>query len=795
MNKTNTLFLTLIFSLLWASLATAQGSVLFVANDATGNNDGTTWVDAYQSLQGALAVAAESDTIWVKEGIYLPGNDSTATFLLSKNICFYGGFAGTESQLAERNPAAHLTILSGDMLGDDVAGDLDSNRSDNALTVLMVADNLTNATIIDGFTITGGHAAGGDSEFFFRRGGGMFLFGAPVVSHCVFTENYAGAQGGGLYFQGPFAEGAQIANCIFESNRAGADGGAFMASYCLGEGIFINGCTFSNNYAREQGGAVKLFNTTCHFNQTTFSGNTARLAGGAIDSRGTFDDVSIVATDCIFTQNKSRSGAALRFDPQGILSVYNNSLQIYGCLFEQNEAMLIDSTVNGTAEGGALHLILSQGSNDATATIENSVFTQNTASQNASAIRAEVDGQDFGLSLTGCAFEGNSVDNRGTVYISSAKLAKGMVNIDDCAWDDNTSEAEAAGLALQTRDGADIQYNLMNCSFSNNAALTSGGALATYCFGFSAMNLWVNDCDFDGNYAAVAGGAVFTSTGNDGYDGAFSHCYFLGNESARGAAFSLISSKDQTGIAASLTIDNSLLAENTGGNASIASDSFPGLNLFNCTVANNETGSLDLDAASTAFLQNNIFFNPGFPELTGVQDGITSQGGNLVGDGSLDGVLSTLDKPGADPKFNGNGEYQLTSGSPAIDLGVTLEEPPSFDLAGNDRVQGGKIDAGAYESPFVSALFPKVTQDDHLSFSPNPAGDLGTLRLENGWRGGIHLRLVDDEGQEVKTCYFEKQTDAVAWELNLGKLPTGAYILMLTSGNNALQTLIIKNEH
>jgi predicted outer membrane repeat protein len=797
MKKTNTLFFTLIFSWLLVSQATAQATVIFVANGASGNNDGSSWADAFNSLQGALAAAAEADTIWVKAGIYAPGgpgDDSTATFLLSKNVALFGGFAGTETELAGRDPAAYVTILSGDLNGDDIPGDLDSNRTGNALTVMTVAGSLTGATIIDGFTIAGGHAVGGDSEFYFRRGGGMFLFGAPTVSNCIFTENYADAEGGALYFQGPFAEGTQIENCVFENNRAGGDGGAFMASYCPGEGIFINDCDFSNNYAREQGGAVKLFNTTCHFDQTSFSGNAARKAGGAIDSRGSFDDVLVVATDCIFEQNRSRSGAALRFNPQGILSVYNNSLQISGCTFEQNEAMLIDNTVNGTAQGGALHLILSQGSNDATATIENCVFTQNTAARNGSAIRAEVDGQDFGLNLTGCAFEGNSVGNRGAVYISSAKLAKGTVGIDDCAWDDNTSEAEAAGLALQTRDGADIQYSLTTCRFSNNSALTSGGAMVTYCLGFSAMNLWADDCDFDGNSAAMAGGAVFATIGNDGFDAAFSHCYFTGNGSAGGAAFSLTSTVGQTEIAGFLSIDNSLIVENTSGDAVISADSFPGLSLLNCTVANNQAGSLVLDSASSAHLENNIFFNPGYPEFSGVSDEISSQGGNVVGDGSLDAVLSALDKSNADPLFAGAGDYQLISGSPAIGHGVAPDDPPAFDLAGNDRVQGGKIDAGAFESPFVSALSPQLSQNGFISFAPNPAGAVGSLRLENVWRGKITLRLLDAAGQEVKTFKLEKQTHAATWEMKLEGLPAGAYILSLASGNNAIQTVIVKKE-
>lgn len=799
MNNTHPILLVLLFLFFSLGMVVGQGTVIFVAQGANGSNDGTSWTDAFSSLQDALAVTSEGDTLWVSEGIYtpgLPGTASTVTFLLAQNICLYGGFAGTETVLNERDPATHVTILSGDLNGDDLPGDLDSNRSDNAITVLIVADSLTNATVIDGFTVEGGHATGGDAEFFYRRGGGMFLFGAPTISNCIFTENYANAEGGAVYFQGPFAEGTQVENCVFDNNRAGGDGGAFMASYCLGVGISINGCIFSNNTASEQGGAVKLFNTTCQFDQTTFSGNTGRMSGGAIDSRGSFDNVSVVLANCIFKQNRSRFGAALRYNPQGILSVYSNSLQISGCTFEQNEALLIDSTVNGSPQGGALHIVLSQGSNDAKATIENCVFGENTSTRHGAAIRAELDGQNFLFTLVNCEFTGNSAGREGTVYATSSKLAKGTLDVGDCTWESNTSDGEGAGLSLQTREGADIQYLLTNCEFLNNTTTASGGAMATNCLDFSAMHIWVDGGTFSANSALGQGGAVFSSIASDGYEASFSHCRFEANESTKGAAFTVMPANGQLGEGSSLFIDNSLFSGNVATDAVIIANSFSGLALVNCTVAGNTAGSLALDSASAAVLQNNIFFNPGYQEFAG-QSGtaVTSPGGNVVGDGSLDGMLSALDKTSADPLFAGAGDFELTSGSPAIDQGVSPDNPPAFDLAGNDRVQGGKIDAGAFESPFVSATAPVLPPGGGMTIVPNPVGAVTTLRLENEWRGSLKLRLFNTSGQVAAATYLEKQSDAASWELNLEGLPSGAYTVVISFGNRILQKVIIKKEH
>ena len=122
--------LALMIGILLAGSVHAQ-TIIYVDQTSTGNGDGSAWVDAFNHLQDALDASEAGNEIWIASGTYLPGDSLQARFVVSKDVRIYGGFAGAETSLDEREPLVYPTILSGDVLGDD----LPSNTQDNRWTI------------------------------------------------------------------------------------------------------------------------------------------------------------------------------------------------------------------------------------------------------------------------------------------------------------------------------------------------------------------------------------------------------------------------------------------------------------------------------------------------------------------------------------------------------------------------------------------------------------------------------------------------------------------------------------
>jgi predicted outer membrane repeat protein len=276
-----------------ASITVWVQNVIYVDKDAIdGHNNGTSWSNAFTSLQSALSKSAAGNEIWVAEGTYKPSAkmgaaERSRTFQLVRGVKLYGGFGGTETSLNQRDLSRQQTILSGDIDNDDIFDD------DNAWHVVVGYDN----TYIDGFTITNGYANDSLPD---NRGAGMLNnYGSPTVVNCIFIRNYASDGGGAIYLS---SSNSVILNCSFIENEASM-GGAIYASNC---NFSISNCRFIANLAEQIGGAVRNY--------------------GWPDARG-----NLVIKNCLFNQNMSE-----RFG--GAISNNNADVTIDNCTIVANEA-------------------------------------------------------------------------------------------------------------------------------------------------------------------------------------------------------------------------------------------------------------------------------------------------------------------------------------------------------------------------------------------------------------------------------------------------------------------------
>jgi hypothetical protein len=164
----------------------------YVNRAASGANDGFAWASAYANLQSALG-DANCNEIWVAKGVYKPAastTDRSATFSIRPGIKVYGGFAGTETNAAQADPAANRTVLSGDIDNNDNVDADGVTRSDadiagnNTYTVVRI-DGTTAAgsvgadTVLDGFAISAGTGTSG-------------ILSAVIAARCTATAMAAG---------------------------------------------------------------------------------------------------------------------------------------------------------------------------------------------------------------------------------------------------------------------------------------------------------------------------------------------------------------------------------------------------------------------------------------------------------------------------------------------------------------------------------------------------------------------------------------------------------------------------
>ncbi len=306
---------------------------VFVDDDATGANNGSSWANAYKYLQDALAeVQWYSDAeVRVAQGTYTPDRgagiapgDRKASLQLKQGIWIRGGYAGYgKANPNAHDPSVYKSILSGDLKGNDGPGFV--NYADNSFHVVTANDTDSRA-ILDGLSIVSGNANG--KAYPDYLGGGLYArTGSPTLANCTFVGNCAVA-GGGLHIENG---GPTVRNCIFKGNAATGNDST-GGGLCIWEGkpILAN-CRFVRNSATGAGkgalfGGIALAGYPCQARLVNclFSGNSCQDPSESSGSGGglAIAWAKVDLTNCTFADNRAQQGGAI-YATDSILTLAN----------------------------------------------------------------------------------------------------------------------------------------------------------------------------------------------------------------------------------------------------------------------------------------------------------------------------------------------------------------------------------------------------------------------------------------------------------------------------------------
>jgi len=252
--------------------------------DASRPDDGgaaTNWATAKQTIQAAVDLAADNDTVRVTNGVYDTGGAVTPSYACSNRVVI-----ASDIIVQSVNGPEHTFIV-----GAEAAG---GGNGTNAVRGVCMS-----AGVLSGFTVSNGHTMTiGDGAYDLSGGGINLRGGSGIASNCVLTGNSAD-RGGGSYY-------GTLDNCTLTNNSARFGGGSYYGT--------LNHCTLTDNSARSGGGSYygTLNNCTLTDNSASYgggshsgtlnncmlTGNSAAIYGGG-SNKGTLNN-------CTLTGNSAR---------------------------------------------------------------------------------------------------------------------------------------------------------------------------------------------------------------------------------------------------------------------------------------------------------------------------------------------------------------------------------------------------------------------------------------------------------------------------------------------------------
>jgi hypothetical protein len=359
---------------------------IFVSANATGANDGSSFSDAFNDLQDALAVSqSDGQEIWIASGTYRPHASNRGVYyaITKENMKIYGGFSGTETQLSDRVIGANETILSADLQANDAnIADFVGNyanttrNTDNSYHVINITSTGNNL-LLDGLTISDAH----------NNQPGTSSVGAAIIKHK--TVPYL-----------------TIKNCVIKDNVARNANAGLMVEFELttavnGTGaLVVENSKFINNMSR---GASGIYGLVRAYNNVDFTVANTLFDGNIVGNLNS-------------TNAQGSSGSASWF--RSVANGSHVTLNLTNNTYVNNIDLGTDQSINNFSRGTVTISRQSGITGFFNANVTNCIFWNNTAAGGATT-RSITDSWKFPISslvvrnsLDPLNFNDNSITGR-----------------------------------------------------------------------------------------------------------------------------------------------------------------------------------------------------------------------------------------------------------------------------------------------------------------------------------------------------------------------------------------------
>ncbi len=330
----------LVLMMLCVSLS-AQ-TTYFVSNSGNDSNDGLSWTTAKATIDGAMALitSPNDDSVFVATGTYPACTIKNGTHV-------YGGFAGTENHLYERQP------LTYGIAADSSCTIIDAQHDNNYAVQINSYFHYNGSyhcreNTFDGFYVTGGN----------QYGIRDVANNTHTISNCTMTGNACGLYLGMSYSNSYYNATFQVSDCKIYGNTLSGGVRMYSGSQSYGATYEFNNCEITGNTGSQCGGIwfdanyTTPYNTVvvknCDITKNTASGLDAK-AGGLLTQANDFlytptrNEWQIINSriidNTVYTTATIASTSGSRPYIAGGVSVFTHPAHIIGCVIANNSAI------------------------------------------------------------------------------------------------------------------------------------------------------------------------------------------------------------------------------------------------------------------------------------------------------------------------------------------------------------------------------------------------------------------------------------------------------------------------